>query len=135
MFYTPRFGSPDIRDHHKLHFGNCADMHFDVLAKKDTKKKIPFNDLSDHQMFDASLNERKFFLDTIKVIAYRAETAMCNTIKKEISTPEQELSIIRKLYSADANIETDLLNKILLVKIHNTNHWADDKLSNSFATI
>ena len=49
-----------------------------------------------------------------------------------MTTPEQARSMIRKLYSADADIETDLVNKILLVKIHNTNHWADDKLSNSF---
>ena len=40
-----------------------------------------------------------------------------------MSTPEQARSMIRKLYSADADIETDLVNNILLVKIHNTNHF------------
>jgi hypothetical protein len=99
-----------------------------IQKKKNTKKKIPFGDLDDNQKFDTSVNERKFFLDTIKVIAYRAETAMCNTIKKQMSNPEQARSLIRKLYSADADIETDYLNNMLTVKIHSTNHWADDKI-------
>jgi hypothetical protein len=99
-----------------------------IRKKKTIKKKIPFDDLADNQKFDTSVNERKFFLDTIKVIAYRAETAMCNIIKKQMAVPGQVRAFIRKLYSADADIETDRVNNILTVKIHNTNHWADDKI-------
>jgi len=78
-----------------------------IQKKKNTLKKIPFSDLDDNQKFDTSVNVRKFFLDTIKVIAYRAETALCNTIKKQMTSPEQARSLMRKLYSADADIETD----------------------------
>jgi hypothetical protein len=99
-----------------------------IQKKKNTKKKIPFGDLDENQKFDTSVNERKYFLDTIKVIAYRAETTMCNIIKKQMATPEQARALIRKLYAADADIETDNINHILTVKIHNTNHWADDKI-------
>ena len=99
-----------------------------IKKKKDIDKKIQFKDLDEHQKFDTCLNERKYFLDTIKVIAYRAETAMCNTIKEKMSVPEQARSLIRKLYMADADIETDPVNNILTVKIHNTNHWADDNI-------
>jgi len=52
------------------------------------------------------VNERKFFLDTLKVIAYRAETAMCNIIKKQMTNPEQARALMKKLYSADADIGT-----------------------------
>jgi hypothetical protein len=62
------------------------------------------------------------------VIAYRAEKAMCNMIKTQMASPEQACSLMRKLYSADADIETDNVNHILSVKIHNTNHWANDKI-------
>jgi hypothetical protein len=99
-----------------------------IEKKKNTKKKIPFEDLPDHQKFDTSVNERKFFLDIIKIIAYRAETAMCNIIKKQMSNPEEARSLMRRLYSADADIETDMVNNILTVKIHNTNHWEEDKI-------
>jgi len=103
-----------------------------IRKKKNTKKKISFGDLDDNQKFDTAVNERKFFLDTIKIIAYLAETAMCNTIKKQMSAPEQARTLMRKLYSSDADIETDNVNKILTVKIHNTNHWADDKILQNF---
>ena len=101
----------------------------EVLAKRNSiTYKIPFNELPENQKFDTSVNERKFFLDTIKIIAYRAETAMCNIIKKQMSNPQEARSLMRKLYSADADIETDWVNNILKVNIHNTNHWADDKI-------
>jgi len=99
-----------------------------IQKKKNTKKKIPFGDLDDNQKFDTAVNERKYFMDIIKIIAYLAETAMCNTIKKQMSAPEQARTLMRKLYSSDADIETDNVNNTLTVKIHNTNHWADDKI-------
>ena len=45
-----------------------------------------------------------------------------------MANPEQARSLMRKLYSADADIETDKVNDFLIVKIHNTNHWAEDKI-------
>jgi len=93
-----------------------------IEAKKKTGKKILFMDLDENQKFDTSVNERKFFLDTIKIIAYRAESALCNIIKKKMSSPEQARTLIRKLYASDADIETDLTNNLLIVKIHGTNH-------------
>ena len=97
-----------------------------IAQKKATDKKILFKDLDENQKFTTSINERKFFLDTIKIIAYRAETALCNIIKKQMSSPEQARTLIRKFYSADADIELDKNNSALIVKLHRTNHWADD---------
>ena len=99
-----------------------------IEVKKKTQKKILFKDLDENQKFDTSVNERKFFLDTIKIIAYRAETALCNVIKKQMASPKQARALIRKLYASDADIETDQTNNLLIVKIHGTNHWADDKI-------
>jgi hypothetical protein len=99
-----------------------------IQKKKNTKKYISFGELDENQKFNTSVNERTFFFDIIKVIAWRAETAMCNMIKKWMSASAQARSMIRKLYSTDADIETDNINNILTVKIHNTNHWADDKI-------
>ena len=99
-----------------------------IEKKKATEKKITFNQLDENQKFDSSLNDKKFFMDTIKIIAYRAETAMANLIKTQMSNPEQARSLLRKFYSADADIEVDKLQKILYVKLHRSNHWADDKV-------
>jgi hypothetical protein len=99
-----------------------------IEKKKSVEKKIFFKDLDENQKFSTSVNERKFFLDTIKIIAYRAETALCNIIKKQMPAPQQARSLIRKLYSADAYMELDEINSALIVKIHRTNHWADDNI-------
>jgi hypothetical protein len=100
-----------------------------IIEKKNaTEKKISFKDLDENQKFDTSVNERKFFLDTIKIIAYRAETAMCNMIKKQMSSPQEARSLIRKFYTSDADIELNQTESALIVKLHATNHWSDDKL-------
>jgi len=99
-----------------------------IEKKKKTQKKILFKDLDENQKFNTSVNERKFFLDTIKIIAYRAETALCNIIKKQMASPQQARTLIRKLYASDADIELDQTKDVLIVKIHGTNHWADDKI-------
>jgi len=99
-----------------------------IEKKKKTQKKILFKDLDENQKFNTSVNERKFFLDTIKIIAYRAETALCNIINKQMASPQQARTLIRKLYSSDADIELDKTNDVLLIKIHRTNHWNDDKI-------
>jgi hypothetical protein len=99
-----------------------------IEKKKSVDKKIPIGNLDKNQQFDSSLNERKFFMDTIKIIAYRAETTLVNIIKKQMSSPEQARALVRRLYSADADIEVDKINNILHVKIHRSNYWANDKI-------
>ena len=100
-----------------------------IIAKKKTiEKKILFENLDENQKFNTSVNERKFFLDTIKIIAYRAETALCNIIKKQMNSPQEARTLIRKLYSSDADLELDEANSALIVKLHRTNHWADDRI-------
>jgi len=99
-----------------------------IEMKKTTDRKILFKDLDENQKFNTSINERKFFLDTIKIIAYRAETALCNIIKKQMTSPQQARTLIRKLYTADADTELDPKKAMLIVKLHRTNLWADDKI-------
>jgi hypothetical protein len=99
-----------------------------IEKKKSIDKKILFKDLDENQKFTTSVNERKFFLDVIKIIAYHAETALCNIIKKQMASPQQARTLMRKLYTVDADIERNESNSVLIVKLHRTNHWADDKI-------
>jgi hypothetical protein len=55
--------------------------------KKAIPKKITFAEAYENKAFETSVNEQKFFLDTIKIIAYRAETALANLIKTQMSVP------------------------------------------------
>lgn len=99
-----------------------------IEMKKTVGKKIFFKSAFENQQFITSVNERKFFLDTIKIIAYRAETAMVNLVKKEMASPQKARSLVKRLYQADADIHIDKQNNILNVHVHRSNNWADDKI-------
>jgi hypothetical protein len=98
-----------------------------VKEKKSTlKRKITYAELPDKDKFTNAINERKHFLDTIKMIAYRAETAMANMIKKDMSHQDHARVLLKKIYSSDANIKPDYQKKILTVELHRLNTWKED---------
>jgi hypothetical protein len=66
-------------------------------------------------------------MDNIKMIAYRAETAMYNMIKNQLSHPDEDRKLLQQIYTSDADIIPDYSNKTLTVKLHNLNNKKDDK--------
>jgi len=96
---------------------------------KDTKRKITFAQLPENEQFTNAINVRKHFMDTIKIIAYRAETGMCNIIKKQMGHPDEVRKLIREIYQTDADIKPDYENKKLTIYLHQLNHWKDDKVA------
>ena len=96
--------------------------------KKQTPRKILFSQLPGNQKFDNVINQRKLFLDTVKIIAYRAETSMANIIKSSMSHPDEARKLLQQVYKTDANIHPDYQLKILTVELHRMNYWKDDKI-------
>ena len=96
---------------------------------KGTKRKITFAQLPKDVQFTNAINVRKHFMDTIKIIAYRAETGMCNIIKKQMGHPDEVRKLIREIYQTDADIKPDYENKKLTIYLHKLNHWKDDKVA------
>ena len=60
----------------------------------------------------------KYFIDTIKLIAYRAETAMVNIARQTMRRLDDARSLVRSLYAIDADILPDYENKKLIVRLH-----------------
>ena len=98
------------------------------VQKKNTERKITFAQLPENEKFSNAINVRKHFMDTIKIIAYRSETAMYNIIKKQMGHPDEARQLIRQIYLSDADIKPDYKNKKLIVSLHKLNHWRDDKV-------
>ena len=95
---------------------------------KQTNRKINFSQLPDNEKFSNAINLRKHFMDTIKIIAYRSETAMYNIIKKQMGHSDEARRLIRQVYLTDADIKPDFNNKKLMVYLHKLNHRKDDKV-------
>jgi len=96
--------------------------------KKKVDRKIIFASLPPTEKFTNAINVRKHFMDNIKMIAYRAETAMYNMIKNQLSHPDEGRKLLQQIYTSDADIIPDYANKTLTVKLHNLNYPKDDKV-------
>jgi hypothetical protein len=96
--------------------------------KKAIPRKISYSELPENETFDDIVNQRKHFLDTIKIIAYRAETAMSNLIKKSMLDEDESRLLQKQIYKTDANIKVDRENKILIVEIHRLTYRKDDRI-------
>ena len=56
----------------------------------------------------------KYFIDTIKLIAYRAETAKANIVRQSMRCQDDA----RSLYATEADILPDLAEQKLTVRLH-----------------
>ena len=96
------------------------------LQKKPIPRKITYAELPENEKFDNVINQRKHFLDTIKLIAYRAETALSNMAKEYMSHKDESRLLLKQIYKTDANLIVDDKNKKLIIEIHRLAHWKDD---------
>ncbi len=96
------------------------------MQRKHVPKKIIYSELPENEKFDNVINQRKHFLDTIKLIAYRAETALSNMAKEYMSHKDESRILLKQIYKTDANLIVDEVNQKLIVEIHSLAHWKDD---------
>jgi hypothetical protein len=94
--------------------------------KAETPRKITYSQLPEQQKFDTVINQRKFFLDTIKIISYRAETSMANIIKPEMGHSDEARTLMKQVYQSDANIYPDYINNTLTIELHRMTYRKDD---------
>ena len=96
--------------------------------KKQIPRKIQFSQLPENEKFDNAINHRKVFLDIVKMIAYRAETAMANMLKPNMSHPDEARKLLQQVYKSDANLWVNKTDKTLCVELHRMSYWKDDKI-------
>lgn len=93
----------------------------DVKAQlKQTPKRIQWGELPEQERFEQLPPSRRRLLDTIRMIAYRAETAMTMVVREVMSRQDDARSLIRDLFLSEADILPDTDNGILNVGIHHT---------------
>jgi hypothetical protein len=67
-------------------------------ARKETPHHIDVNDLPEEHKFKQLSTQSKHLVDTIKMTAYRAETAMANSICVAMSRPDEARTLLCALY-------------------------------------
>jgi hypothetical protein len=84
----------------------------------DTPKKITLKELPAHERFAQLCPESKHFIDTIKMIAYRAESALAGEVRETLARTDDARALLRRLFVTPANLRPDHAAKTLTVELH-----------------
>jgi len=98
------------------------------IKRKTTPKHIQASNLPDSELITRLNKDSKQFIDTIKMIAYRAETAMAYAAKEHLSRDNDARSLIRAIYKTEADIIPDETRQILRVRLHHMANHCENKV-------
>jgi hypothetical protein len=83
-----------------------------------TPKKVALKDLPENERFAQLCPESKHFIDTIKMIAYRAESALAGEARESLARSDDARALLRRLFVTPANLRPDYAAGTLTVELH-----------------
>jgi len=96
-------------------------------ARKQLKRKVTVESLPEEQRPTQLLPLNKMLADTVKMIAYRAETALAAMLMEHLKKEEEARALVRELLVSAADIEPDPTANTLTLRIHRMACPAHDK--------
>ena len=100
------------------------------ISLKKTPKHITWDELKASDKFYKLISGRRRLTDTVKMIAYRAETAMVHLLVNETVNSSDARQLLQNLFVNEADILPDPENNLLRVYIHNAASPAVNKTIN-----
>jgi len=97
------------------------------LKRRLTPKKVALDTLPADQRPTRLRPLGKLFTDTVKMIAYRAETALVGLLRPRLAKEDEARALIRELFVSSADLEPDEKENTLTVRIHRMACPAHDK--------
>ena len=88
-----------------------------VLARKKTDEHVQAGDLSEAQRLQALSAPLRRLMDTLRMIAYRAETAMTAAVAVALDHPDTVRSLLKSLLRSHASLHPDEATKTLTVRL------------------
>lgn len=86
--------------------------------RRQTPKKVTVDSLPEDQRPRQLLPLAKMFTDTVKMIAYRAETAIVGLLRQHLTKEDEARALVRELFVSAADLVPDEQNKTLTVRVH-----------------
>lgn len=86
--------------------------------RKAVKHPITLAELPEAERFKPLSTPSKHLIDTLKRVAYRAETAMAQMAREKRHREDDARSLLRALYSTDADLLPDANAGTLTVRVH-----------------
>lgn len=96
--------------------------------RKQTEHHIPIKSLPEEERFSRLRTERKHFIDTIKMIAYRAESSLVSLLREHLARSDDARTLVRQIFETEADLLPDRNAKTLTVRIHHLTQSAHDQV-------
>lgn len=108
-----------------------AELQCSIKKLKAERKAVPkhttLDKIPEEERNTRCRTQSKRLLDTIKMVAYRAETAMMNILKERMSRQDDARSLLRTLYTTEADLIPNLDEKTLTVRLHHLANRSSDE--------
>jgi hypothetical protein len=96
--------------------------------RKKTEHHIPVKSLPEEDRFTRLRTERKHFIDTLKMIAYRAETSMASLLREHMARGGDDArALLRQIFQTEADLTPDLAANTLTVRLHHLTQATHDQ--------
>ena len=86
--------------------------------RKETPRKVALKELPEAERYRQLCPESKHFIDTIKMVAYRAESALAGELREHLEREDDARALLRRVFVTPANLRPDYEQKTLLVELH-----------------
>jgi len=97
-------------------------------ARKDTVHHIAVKSLPEEDRFTRLRTERKHFVDTLKMIAYRAETSLASLLREHLARGTDDArALVRQIFEITADLIPDYTANTLTVRLHHFTQAAHDE--------
>ena len=105
------------------------DLDIDQLKQQRTQTPhhIPVHSLPEQDRFTRLRTERKHFVDTIKMIAYRAETSLASLLREHLTRSDDARALLRQIFHNEVDLLPDPQTNTLTVKLHHLTQAAHDQ--------
>jgi len=101
--------------------------------RKETPKHVRWVDLPEPERFVPLAPTRKRFLDTIKMIAYRAESALASSLREVMARADDARALLREIFTTEADLIPDEEAGTLTVRLHHLPNRTTDQAARFLA--
>jgi hypothetical protein len=86
--------------------------------RKETPRHLTLKDLPEQERFAQLRTTKKHFVDTVKLMAYRAETALVQVAREKLARSDDARALVRQVLSGTADLAPDAVQQTLTVRLH-----------------
>lgn len=86
--------------------------------RKEAPHHLTLKELPEAERFTQLRTTTKHFVDTIKLIAYRAETALVQVVREKLQRADDARALVRQVFNSAVDLYPDLAQQTLTVQLH-----------------